>query len=307
VKQSFAATGLVPFDPRKMLSTYCFYKSLIKYDANAISKILAALDGPAGLVMIAAREGEVDDDSIDAALWDPLFKHVADIRYMKKKTPGMPLNHKRCLWVNNRTLIRNEFDRMERKREEERAAAEAKADKKRRREENRQVKLREQEEKRRRLEHFDAETWEPKWLGLPCHYDADGGDLLVCEAKQKTQVPHCRSAAHVSFLAAIRPREAQRRSAAQPQQGVLAAVVGAAVAAAAQLGALVGLFNADGESGSDSDDESDDGEDGTGAGAVANVLAAASAFADDSFDDGGREQEHMMHGADGADSDDDDE
>jgi hypothetical protein len=208
VKQSFAATGLVPFDPRKMLSTYCFYKSLINFDANAISKILEALDGPAGLVMIAAREGEVDDDSIDAALWDPLFKHVADIRYMKKKTPGMPLNHKRCLWVNNRTLIRNEFDRMERKREEERAAAEAKADKKRRREENMQAKVREQEEKRRRLEHFDAETWEPKWLGLPCQYDADGGDLLVCEAKQKTQVPHCRSAAHVSFLAAIRPREA---------------------------------------------------------------------------------------------------
>jgi hypothetical protein len=87
VRQSFQATGLIPFDVTAMLSSYCFYKSLVKFEPNAVSMIKEALPI---LVEEAAQHGFPHDDSIDRELWG-LFSKVADPKYMKKKTPDMPV------------------------------------------------------------------------------------------------------------------------------------------------------------------------------------------------------------------------
>ncbi len=87
VRQSFQATGLVPFDLTAILSSYCFYKSLIKFESNAMTMIKTALPT---LVEEAAQKGFPHDDSIDRELWG-LFSKVADPKYMKKKTPDMPV------------------------------------------------------------------------------------------------------------------------------------------------------------------------------------------------------------------------
>ena len=70
-----------------MLSSYCFYKSLVKFEPNAVSMIKEALPI---LVEEAAQHGFPHDDSIDRELWG-LFSKVADPKYMKKKTPDMPV------------------------------------------------------------------------------------------------------------------------------------------------------------------------------------------------------------------------
>jgi hypothetical protein len=87
VRQSFQATGLIPFDLTAMLSSYCFYKSLVKFEPNAMTMIKEALPT---LVEEAAQKGFPLDDSIDRELWG-LFSKVADPKYMKKKTPDMPV------------------------------------------------------------------------------------------------------------------------------------------------------------------------------------------------------------------------
>ena len=41
-------------------------------------------------------------------LWD-LFCKVADDEYMKKKTPDMPINHRRCIWLSNPAWLSQEY------------------------------------------------------------------------------------------------------------------------------------------------------------------------------------------------------
>jgi hypothetical protein len=78
---------LIPFDLTAMLSSYCFYKSLIKFEPNAMAMIKEALPT---LIEEAAQKGFPHDDSIDRELW-ALFSKVADPKYVKKKTPDMPV------------------------------------------------------------------------------------------------------------------------------------------------------------------------------------------------------------------------
>ncbi len=222
VRQSFQATGLIPFDPTAMLSSYCFYKSLIKFEPNAITMIKTALPI---LVEEAAHNGFPHDDSIDRELWG-LFSKVADPKYMKKKTPDMPVNHQRCIWLTNENWLAEEWRKREAAEAEKdrvRVAAEEKANAKRRRQEEKEAKA---EAKRQAALVYEESEWEPDWVGVPCCYVKSDGGMVFCGSQNKNKYSHLGSVGHKRFLDEIRPLETARRNPGVLQQFIQGVAAG---------------------------------------------------------------------------------
>jgi hypothetical protein len=211
IVQSFCITGLAPFSLKLILKSYCFYDSLMRYAPDAIALIEAALPE---LVEEASRTGYVLDESIDRLLW-PLFCRVADERYMKRKTPDMPVNHRRCIWLSNAAWLSAEYSRIkavEAKKAADDAAKELKKANalKRKREAADRVIA----NAAKRNKPFDADTWQPDrdWPAkgeafVPCSYDD-----VICACSKRTKVAHLKSEEHSAWLARIRPLEQQKQA-----------------------------------------------------------------------------------------------
>jgi hypothetical protein len=211
IVQSFSITGLAPFSLKMILKSYCFYDSLLKYEPNAIALIETALPE---LVEEASRTGYVLDESIDRLLWS-LFCTVADEKYMKKKTPDMPINHRRCIWLSNAAWLSSEYARIKAAEAKKVADEAAKAQKKEgAANRKRELADRAAANAAKRNKPFDADTWEPdrSWPGkgeafVPCSYDG-----VVCSCTKRTKAAHVKSEAHAAWLCLIRPLEQQKRA-----------------------------------------------------------------------------------------------
>ena len=217
IVQSFSITGLAPFSMKMILKSYCFYNSLLKYDPDAMAKIEAALPE---LVEEASRTGYVLDESIDKLLW-PLFCKVADEKYMKKKTPDMPINHRRCIWLSNSAWLFSEYTRIKAAEAKKISDEEAKA---RKREgvanRKREVAARAEAKAAKRNKPFDAETWEPErvWpakgeVYFPCLFDVGDDSEIICSSMLRSKAAHLKSKEHTAWLARIRPLEERKRAA----------------------------------------------------------------------------------------------
>ncbi len=216
IVQSFSITGLAPFSMKMILKSYCFYDSLLKYEPTAMAMIEEALPE---LVEEASRTGYVLDESIDRLLW-PLFCAVADEKYMKKKTPDMPINHRRCIWLSNAAWLSSEYARIKTAEAKKVADEAAKILKK----EGVAKRKREAAERAvanasKRNKPFYAETWEPDraWpakgeVYVPCLYDL-GDSELICACMLRSKAAHLKSGEHTAWLATIRPLEERKRAA----------------------------------------------------------------------------------------------
>ena len=212
IVQSFVITGLAPFSMKLILKSYCFYDSLVAYEPRAIAIIEAALPE---LVEEASRTGYVLDESIDKLLWQNLFCRVADERYMKRKTPDMPVNHRRCIWLSNAAWLSSEYARIKAIDAKKVADDAAKALKKEgAAKRKREAVVRAEASAAKRNKAFDADTWEPErsWpvTGegfVPCSYDG-----VVCACTKRTKAAHLKSQEHATWLSQIRPLETQKRA-----------------------------------------------------------------------------------------------
>jgi len=225
VQQSFAATGLFPYSMKHMLSSYCYYKSLIAFDPQALEKIKAAMPH---LVEEAARTGYVSDETIDLHLW-PLFCNVANPKYMKAKTESMPVNHRRCIWISNPLWLSAEFARIKAANDKVAADAAAKIARSATATKRKADKVLAEAAKRQRVSEYDPATWAPErsWAATgvfePCRYERVDGSFVTCAAKTKAKPAHLATQLHKDWLAIIRPLEEQRRGAAAAPPPPLAA------------------------------------------------------------------------------------
>jgi hypothetical protein len=149
---------------------------------------------------------------------------------MNKKTPDMPINHRRCIWLSNPAWLSSEYAKIKAVEAKKVADEAAKIQKK----EGAAKRKREAADRAaanadKRNKPFNAETWEPDrvWpakgeVYVPCMYDSGDGQI-ICDCKLRSKAAHLKSGEHTTWLTTIRPLE-ERKRAAPPDANANAAL-----------------------------------------------------------------------------------